>query len=234
MFPNSSVAHRRSPRPFRWTRRRTFARGRCHCPRRHATSAPLRSGRFRSARRSAGSSQYRGTPRRPEFFTRADIDAMYRTDYEVPLQLRPNRGALDRPAARLGPSGRRRGRVAPSNIHDNAYSDRCSGLHRGHNDPARPRRAQSRRIRLPGHGGRGRPVEARAARAGQHGAIRSGPRRSSGVAAGPPVSDAEPDCRRCCGGGDGDGRVLARRDGDTAVQRIADRATTTWLVESAT
>ena len=87
----------------------------------------------------------------PEFFTRADIDTLFGTDYTVHFNsdrtgvrlVGPNRSGPVATAARRG---------YPSNIHDNAMRWHF-GIHRRHPDPPRPRRTLSR-LRLSGHRGR--------------------------------------------------------------------------------
>ena len=92
-------------------------------------------------------------------------------------------GAPRRPEAAVGPHRRRRGRPAPVEHPRQRLLRWRAGLHRRHPDPARPRRTQPRRLRLPGDRGRRRPLEARPDGAGRHRAVRAGARRPRAVAA---------------------------------------------------
>ena len=111
----------------------------------------------------------------PEFFTRADIDTLWTRELPGALQLGPHRRATRRPAARVGPPGWGRGGTAPVEHPRHRVLRRSARLHRRHTDPARSRRTQPRRLRLPRHGGRRRPMETRAAAARRHGAVRPDP-----------------------------------------------------------
>ncbi len=77
------------------------------------------------------------------------------------------------PKPTLGPARRRRGRAAPVEHPRHRLRLRHHRLHRRHPGGARPRRAQPRRLHLPGHGGGGRALEARPAGAGRRGALRA-------------------------------------------------------------
>ena len=98
------------------------------------------------------------------------------------LQLRSHRCAPDGPQAAVGPHRRRRGRTAPVEHPRQCLLRRHFGLHRRHPDPAGPRRSQPRRVRLPGHRGAGRSLEARADGPRRHRAVRAGARRPGSVA----------------------------------------------------
>ena len=112
------------------------------------------------------------TPRRSSSPT-SDIDALLRDRVGGALQLGPHRRAARRPAAAAGRAtdGGEAG-LHPSNIHDTPYCGRGRRLHRRHADPARPRRPEPRRLRLPGHGRHRRALEARPAAPGRHRALR--------------------------------------------------------------
>ncbi|NKZ78740.1 5-oxoprolinase/urea amidolyase family protein [Rhodococcus hoagii] len=153
----------------------------------------------------------------PEFFTRADIDALYRTDYEVHFN-------SDRTGVRLigprpdwaRPDGGEAG-LHPSNIHDNAYS--IGALDFTGDTP----------ILLgpdgPSLGGFVCPVTVVAADRWKLGQLAPGNTvRFVPVRADRAASRRDLGLGRRAGlpavlssGGDGDDGVLARRDGDTAV-----------------
>lgn len=153
----------------------------------------------------------------PEFFTRADIDALYRTDYEVHFN-------SDRTGVRLigprpdwaRPDGGEAG-LHPSNIHDNAYS--IGALDFTGDTP----------ILLgpdgPSLGGFVCPVTVVAADRWKLGQLTPGNTvRFVPVRADRAASRRDLGLGRRAGlpavlsaGGDGDDGVLARRDGDTAV-----------------
>lgn len=153
----------------------------------------------------------------PEFFTRADIDTLYRTDYEVHFN-------SDRTGVRLigpqpdwaRPDGGEAG-LHPSNIHDNAYS--IGALDFTGDTP----------ILLgpdgPSLGGFVCPVTVVAADRWKLGQLAPGNTvRFVPVRAGRAASRRDLGLGRRAGmpavlstGGDGDDGVLARRDGDTAV-----------------
>ena len=109
----------------------------------------------------------------PDFFTDADIDAFYATDWEVHYNSARTGVRLVGPAAGVGAPRRRRGRAAPVEHPRHAVHRRRGRLHRRHADHARARRPEPRRLRVPGHGGRRRAVEARPARARRPRALRA-------------------------------------------------------------
>lgn len=153
----------------------------------------------------------------PEFFTRADIDALYRTDYEVHFN-------SDRTGVRLigprpdwaRPDGGEAG-LHPSNIHDNAYSIGALDFTGdtpillgpdgpslgGFVCPVTVVAADRWKLGQLAPGNTVRFVPVRADRAASRRDLGLG--RRAGL---PAVLSA---------GGDGDDGVLARRDGDTAV-----------------
>lgn len=153
----------------------------------------------------------------PEFFTRADIDALYRTDYEVHFN-------SDRTGVRLSgprpdwarPDGGEAG-LHPSNIHDNAYSIGALDFTGdtpillgpdgpslgGFVCPVTVVAADRWKLGQLAPGNTVRFVPVRADRAASRRDLGLG--RRAGL---PAVLSA---------GGDGDDGVLARRDGDTAV-----------------
>ncbi|MFC9517466.1 5-oxoprolinase/urea amidolyase family protein [Nocardiaceae bacterium NPDC056970] len=153
----------------------------------------------------------------PEFFTRADIDALYRTDYEVHFN-------SDRTGVRLigpqpdwaRPDGGEAG-LHPSNIHDNAYSIGALDFTGdtpillgpdgpslgGFVCPVTVVAADRWKLGQLAPGNAVRFVPVRAERAASRRDLGLG--RRAGL---PAVLSA---------GGDGDDGVLARRDGDTAV-----------------
>ncbi|OQQ36369.1 5-oxoprolinase/urea amidolyase family protein [Prescottella equi] len=153
----------------------------------------------------------------PEFFTRADIDALYRTDYEVHFN-------SDRTGVRLigprpdwaRPDGDEAG-LHPSNIHDNAYSIGALDFTGdtpillgpdgpslgGFVCPVTVVAADRWKLGQLAPGNTVRFVPVRADRAASRRDLGLG--RRAGL---PAVLSA---------GGDGDDGVLARRDGDTAV-----------------
>ncbi|NKT42635.1 5-oxoprolinase/urea amidolyase family protein [Rhodococcus hoagii] len=153
----------------------------------------------------------------PEFFTRADIDALYRTDYEVHFN-------SDRTGVRLigprpdwaRPDGGEAG-LHPSNIHDNAYSVGALDFTGdtpillgpdgpslgGFVCPVTVVAADRWKLGQLAPGNTVRFVPVRADRAASRRDLGLG--RRAGL---PAVLSA---------GGDGDDGVLARRDGDTAV-----------------
>ena len=104
------------------------------------------------------------------------------------LQLRSHRCAPGGPEAAVGAQRRRRGGPASVEHPRQRLLRRHFGLHRRHPDPARPRRTEPWRVRLPGHRGRRRPLEARPDGAGGRGAVRSGARRPGAVAGAPSTS----------------------------------------------
>ncbi|GBF15096.1 kipI antagonist [Rhodococcus sp. Br-6] len=153
----------------------------------------------------------------PKFFTRADIDALYRTDYEVHFN-------SDRTGVRLSgprpdwarPDGGEAG-LHPSNIHDNAYSIGALDFTGdtpillgpdgpslgGFVCPVTVVAADRWKLGQLAPGNTVRFVPVRADRAASRRDLGLG--RRAGL---PAVLSA---------GGDGDDGVLARRDGDTAV-----------------
>ena len=58
----------------------------------------------------------------PDFFTDADIEMFFATDWEVHYNSSRTGVRLIGPKPRMGAQGRRRGGLHPSNIHDNAYA----------------------------------------------------------------------------------------------------------------
>ena len=135
----------------------------------------------------------------PEFFTREDIDAFYAADWEVHFNSARTGVRLigPRPA---GPARRRRGRAAPVEHPRHRLRGGDGRLHRRHADHPRAGRAEPRRLRLPGHGGGGRAVEARPAAPGRHGALRAG-RRADGAARAAGVPFRQRAAVRARGGG---------------------------------
>ena len=147
-----------------------------------------RSGRpRRSSRRSppSGSSRWStARTRAPDFVTEAGMAAFYATEWQVHHHSSRTGVRLVGPPVGVGPRRRRRGRAAPVERARHAVHRRRGRLHRRHADPARARRPEPRRLHVPGHGDQRRPLEARAARAGRHRAVRArrprrGPRTRS-------------------------------------------------------
>ena len=156
----------------------------------------------------------------PEFFQREDIDDLYAASYEVHFNSARTGVRLDRPEAAVGPHRRRRGGTAPVEHPRHRLLGRRPGLHRRHPDPARPGRPQPRRLRLPGHRGDGRPLEAGPAAPRRHRPVRAGGSPAGAVGQGPgtgPSAGAAGDAgwsrSAGCAGirrGDGDDGVLGR------------------------
>ena len=86
----------------------------------------------------------------PDFFTRADIDEIYSSRYEVHLNSARTGVRLSGPKPSWARDRRRRGRTAPLQHPRHPLRRGGAGLHRGHPDPARPGRSEPRRIRVPG------------------------------------------------------------------------------------
>ena len=100
---------------------------------------------------------------------------------EGALQLQPHRRAPDRPQARVGARGRRRGRPAPLEHPRQRLRHRRGRLHRRHADHPRPRRPEPGRLRLPGRRSSQADLwKMGQLKAGRHGALPprdAGPRR---------------------------------------------------------
>ena len=163
-----------------------------------------------------GTGRHRGPARRPEFFTRDDIDTLFDAAYVVHFNSARTGVRLEGPRPKWArPDGGEAG-LHPSNIHDNAYS--VGALDFTGDTP----------ILLgpdgPSLGGfvcpvtvvAARPLEAGAATPRRHGAIRAGPdgRRRVALRAGRGSSGSV--SRRPQSARDGDDGVLARRAGDGA------------------
>ena len=58
----------------------------------------------------------------PDFFTDGDIDTLFAASWKVHYNSDRTGVRLDRPAPGVGAEGRRRSRLHPSNLHDNAYA----------------------------------------------------------------------------------------------------------------
>ena len=102
------------------------------------------------------------------------IATFFATEWTGALQLGAHRRAAGRARARSGPAPTaarpgctRRTSTTPP------YAVGRGRLHRRHADPARPRRPEPRRVRVPGHRDQRRAVEARPARARRHRALRA-------------------------------------------------------------
>ena len=116
----------------------------------------------------------------PDFFTDADIQQFFSTDWEVALQLQPHRRAPDRPQAGMGTAERWRGGDAPVQ-----YSRQClrlwhGGFYRRYAGDPRSGRPVAGRLCLPGYGDYCRSVEARSAARRGYAALCAGQRRGSG------------------------------------------------------
>ncbi len=96
-----------------------------------------------------------------------------RNGVEGARELRPNRGAVGRASTGMGPARRGRGRPAPIEHPRQRVCGRHHRLHRRHADRARTRRAESRRVRLPGNHRRSRVLENRPGPPRRHRPIRA-------------------------------------------------------------
>ena len=178
-------------------------------PVRHAARA-WSAGRPRADRRTALTDAWEiavteGPHAAPDFFTRADLDVFYATDYDVHHNSARTGVRLIGPRPDVGADGRRRGRPAPLEHPRHPLRGRRDRLHRRHPDHPGTGRAVARRLRLPRGGRQRRPVEAGPAPTGRHRPVRPRPRGRRRRARRAPA----PPGRVPRTGGDGDDGVLA-------------------------
>ena len=107
----------------------------------------------------------------PDFFTAAGHRDLLRHRLDRALQLQPHWRAADRPQADLGAQRRRRGRPAPVEHPRQRLRGGRHRFHRRHAGHSGARRPEPRRLRLPGHRGACRAVEAGSAGARPYGAL---------------------------------------------------------------
>ena len=121
----------------------------------------------------------------PDFFTEDDIATLFDARLARCTSTRARTGVrLIGPQAAMGARRRRRGRAAPVEHPRQRLRGRHRRLHRRHADPARPRRPEPRRLRLPGDGHR-RPSGGSSASSRPATRVRFvpvDPRRGAGVA----------------------------------------------------
>ena len=122
------------------------------------------------------------------------LTALFDAEYQVHHNSAAHRRAADRSRAGVGARRRRRRGPAPVEHPRHRVRGRHGGPHRRHADPARSRRSQPRRLRVPGDRGDGRALEARAAPARRHRASSSRspptPPTTCGCPLGPPAVHA--------------------------------------------
>ena len=88
----------------------------------------------------------------PDFFTDAGIAAFYATEWQVHHHSSRTGVRLVGPTPEWARADGGEAGLHPSNIHDTPYTVGRGRLHRRHADPARARRPEPRRLRVPGDG----------------------------------------------------------------------------------
>ena len=185
--PRDARRHRRArvsrqprdvhPRQVRRPRGPRAARGRHAALARSAIDLPAsaagasRRAACRRTRTSGRSACSTARTARPTSSPTSDIETLFASVVEGPLQLRSHRRAPDRAEAAVGAQGRRRSRPASVEHPRQRVRDRRDRFHGRHADPPRARRPEPRRLRVPGGHRAGRAVEDRAAARRRHGSL---------------------------------------------------------------